>query len=90
MAEIRETQLVNEVLRDGGADVRETQLVEEVLSNRTSSVRETQLVVESAHNAVAVVFGTQLVMEVLCDVDYFSIISYNSIGDAIFGSVIIR
>lgn len=46
MAEIRETQLVNEVLSDNIAFIRNTQLVSETLQDATAFVRSTQLVIE--------------------------------------------
>lgn len=71
-------------------DIRETQLVTETLHQSNADARVTQLPLEALNSAVAYLFGTQLVVEVLCDVDYFSVISYDSIGEAVFGSVIIR
>jgi ADP-glucose pyrophosphorylase len=90
MTDVRTTQVTTEVLHDSGAVVRDTQLENEVLHDSLGIPRNTQLTNEVMQNALGILRNTQLALEVLFDVDYFSVMSYDSIGEVIFGSVVIR
>lgn len=71
-------------------NARTTQLVTEVLDDNQAVSRNTQLTIGAMHNSFGIPRNTQMVVEVLFDVDYFSVMSYDSVGEIIFGSVVIR
>ncbi len=72
------------------AESRISQLITEAVQSGVGSARYSQIVSEIIQSGWATVRSSQLVLEVVHDVDSFSVISLDSIGEIIFGSVVIR
>jgi hypothetical protein len=71
-------------------EAKTTQIVVETLNTQSSSLRSTQMINETLLGDFVPIRTTQFVVEALLDVDYFQVISLDSIGEVIFGSLVIR